>query len=900
VSQFITLLALGLGLGGIYTLLAQGLLVIYRGSGVLNFAQGAFGLAGGLIYYHFRFESHWGFWPSCVVAVLGVSLIGAAVHLLPMRRLENAANVARMIATLGVLLTIEAAATLLFPSTGVFVPAFLPSRRFDVAGGRVGVAQLILFGVAAFLTLGLWLFFRYTSIGLATRAVATNPVAAAAQGWSPRALGTFNWMLGSGVGAIAGVLLAPLTGLVAVETPLTVIVAIVAALLGNFTSFPLTMLGAVALAVGEVMIQGYSTIQGLSDALPLAVLVVVLVIRGRGLPLRSHVHERFSEVGSGRVRPVPLGLALAISIAIVVFVLNADVVTSLTTSLTYALVMLSVVVLSGYTGQLSVAQMALAGVGAVISGRLVADLGWPFEISMLVAVIGTMLVGLVFAVPALRTRGVTLAAVSMAAGLAAYSMIFSSITYTGGYAGTNVAGQTFFGIKVDPVLHPRSYAVLVLVMFVIVALVLSNIRRGRVGRRLLAVRTNERAAAALGISVVEAKFYAFAVSAAIAGLGGVLFAFQNDTIIWTNFTPFNSILVIAYAVIGGVGFLMGPIFGSLLVAGGITAFIVGRELSNFGNWLALVGGIGVIINLIVAPNGIAEQTLRHSTELIRKKWPKWRQPRAAPPLVPGERRKIEGTTLEVKDLVVRFGGVTAVDGVSLSIRTGQIVGLIGPNGAGKTTLIDAVTGFVRPAGGEILLGGKSIMGWSVPRRSRAGISRSFQSLELFEDMSVGENLRSASEPRDKTSYLINLLVARNPPFGPEVVAAINEFSLAEVLDRRPGEISYGQRRLVAAARAVAVGPSILLLDEPAAGLSDLETSELRHLVRRLAAEWGMGVLLIEHDVAFVMDVCDEITVLDFGEQIAQGPPESVRGDPAVIAAYLGETLAESETRVAVE
>jgi ABC-type branched-subunit amino acid transport system ATPase component len=415
----------------------------------------------------------------------------------------------------------------------------------------------------------------------------------------------------------------------------------------------------------------------------------------------------------------------------------------------------------------------------------------------------------------------------------------------------------------------------------------ANLRRGRVGRRLLAVRTNERAAAALGISVVEAKFYAFALSAAIAGLGGILLGFQNETINWDGFDPFTSILMVAYAVIGGVGFVLGPIYGSLLVVGGIASYITSLIVPGLTNWLALIGGLTLIQILLISPNGLAEEQIRRLTRLRARLYRDRREPR--PERVTAAAVKpVKPAHLKVSGLVVRFGGVAAVNGVSLEVRPGRIAGLIGPNGAGKSTLINAVTGFVKPAGGHVLLDGRPIDGWPVVRRARAGIARSFQSLELFEDVSVLENLRAASDLRDRLAYLTNLFAPRNQRLGPEVIAAIREFGLAEELYRRPTEISYGKRRLVAVARAVAAAPSILLLDEPAAGLSESETRELGVLLRRLAAERGLGILLVEHDLAFVLDICDELTVLDFGRQIASGPPAAVRADPAVIAAYIGE------------
>jgi sulfate-transporting ATPase len=251
--------------------------------------------------------------------------------------------------------------------------------------------------------------------------------------------------------------------------------------------------------------------------------------------------------------------------------------------------------------------------------------------------------------------------------------------------------------------------------------------------------------------------------------------------------------------------------------------------------------------------------------------------------------QVPARTLNVEGLTVQYGIVTAVDNVSFELRPGTVTGLIGPNGAGKTSLIDAISGFA-PATGRVAVDDRDISNASAVGRVRAGVARSFQSLELFEDSTVVENLSVAADPQDFGSYLRVLVWPVNPPFPPEVVRAIREFQLDEDLHRDVKDLSYGKRRLLAIARAVAMHPSVLLLDEPAAGLSTAESVELGRLVRRLADDWGMAVLVVEHDMNFVMGVCDRIVVLDFGKMIASDTPSRIRTDPAVIAAYLGDEL----------
>lgn len=243
--------------------------------------------------------------------------------------------------------------------------------------------------------------------------------------------------------------------------------------------------------------------------------------------------------------------------------------------------------------------------------------------------------------------------------------------------------------------------------------------------------------------------------------------------------------------------------------------------------------------------------------------------------------------LRVEDLSVTYGGVRAVKGVDLTVEAGQVVGLIGPNGAGKTTLIDAVTGFV-PCTGNVFLDGRYVSGLPVHRRARRGIARTFQSVELFDDLTIAENVAVSMERPTWRSTLRDLVRPRPADADGPVGEALDLLGLTGLADRHPTDLSHGQRRLAACARAVVGNPALICMDEPAAGLDTTESSALGGRLRAIAAR-GSSILLVDHDMSMVLTVCDWVYVLEFGEVIAAGPPDAIRDDPAVIAAYLGRS-----------
>jgi ABC-type branched-subunit amino acid transport system ATPase component/branched-subunit amino acid ABC-type transport system permease component len=885
---------LGLGIGTAYTLLAQGLLLIHRGSGVINFAHGAVAMLGAYLYWQGRAGWGWFFGPAALLAVTAAAALGVATYHLVMRPLGRASALARVICTLGLFMLLQGVALLIwgpFPRT---LDSDLPTTLLDLGGVQAGTDKLLLLLVAVGLTAALWALSRYTPVGLAIRANAENPRAAATLGWSPHLLGGLTWGLGWGLAAVAGILIAPLVGVTVDAMPLLVIPVLAAALIGRLASFWMTLAGAMVIGVLQSLVARYvDFVPGAMQAVPFLVILAVLVLRRRGVPARSMGAQKLPMLGSGRIRWTWLAAFTAAAAVLMAVMLEEELVIALGVTLSWGIVLLSVVALLGYTGQLSLAQFALGGVAALVAGRLVADVGMSFLGAAALALVAVLAVGLLFALPALRTRGIDLAIVTLGLSATVSALVFTNGAVTGGYDGTPVGAQTLFGIDLDTIFYPRRWALLILVLFVVCAVVVANVRRGSSGRRMIAVRTNERAAAALGVDVLRVKLFAFGFAAVIAGIGGIMVAFRNPTILYSEFDPFQSILAVGYAFIGGIGFVGGAPLGGTLVTGGFGTWLIHQFAPDASPaWLSTIGGLVVVLLALLHPDGMAGaqiQQFRHlATRLRRREAP---APVESVPEAtverPAEHPARRVARLDVEGVVVRFGGVTAVAGATLSVEPGRIVGLIGPNGAGKTTLIDAVTGFVRPAEGRIALDGVDITRLPVHRRTRAGVSRSFQSLELFESSTVRENLAVASDPAGTRAYLTDLVAPRRSPLTPAALAAVRELGLDDVLDIPVSTLSYGRRRLVAIARAVAGEPLVLLLDEPAAGLDSAETAELARVLRRITESRGIGVLVVEHDMSFVMSLCDELVVLNFGHQIARGTPGEVRRDPEVVAAYLG-------------
>jgi sulfate-transporting ATPase len=764
----------------------------------------------------------------------------------------------------------------------------------------IGQDRIWIFGICLVLSGVLYLLYRLTPFGRVTTAVAENELAAAAFGLSPDVVAAANWAIGSALAGLAGILIAPILYLEPTSLVLLVIPAMAAALIGGFSSFPVTLVTALVLGVAQSEIERYVSQPGWATAAPFLAVIGVLIVRGRGLPLRSFVLDRLPSVGTGRVRPVVVIVLWGLA-AWFAMTSSADWSTALVTTFGSAIVCLSVVLLTGYAGQLSLAQFVLAGIGALAAAKFAVHL--PFVPSLVIGTLITVVVGGLVGLPALRTRGITLAVATLGLGAALVAVILLNPAYTGGVSGIFVKSPTLFGWSLDPFAHPDRYALVTITVFALLGLMVANIRRGVTGRRLLAVRSNERAAASLGVHVAWVKSYAFMVASGIAAIGGILLAFIQPSVQLSGFDVFTCVLIVAATVTGGVGYVPGALIGSLMISGGVISKLF-RSWSSVNEYLPLIGGVLLVLTLMFGANGIFElnrelavKTLGPLLARLPAAWlpaawlPRLRRRRAAPAdLRPASVSRVAPRALAVQDVSVSFGGVHAVRQVSLDVRPGEVHGLIGPNGAGKTTLIDAITGFAK-ADGTVRLGDTDISRWPARRRASAGLSRSFQSLELFTDLTIRENLAVAAERGAGLRYLTDLVHPGPVRLTDAALEALHQFELEGLIDQRPSEVSFGRRKTVAIARSIASAPSVLLLDEPAAGLDDHEADELAALIRGLADSWGIAILLVEHKVDLIMSISDRITVLDNGSVLASGTPAQIRSNSTVIDAYLGSPIA---------
>ena len=922
--------ALGLGAGALIASIALGVVLIYRGSGVINVATGAIAMLAAYIFWALRTD-YFGFElataPAFVVTLASMAVFGVLIELAIFRPLRNTAPLAKLAASLGLLLVLESGMIVIFGNSLKSAPSVLPTDTVTIFARVVPVDRFLLAGIVLVVAAALAALFRWTPFGLSTRAASENEVSAMLAGLSPSRLAVANTVLASVVAGGLGVLVAPLIALDAQTLAFQVVPALAAALLAGFTSFFVACFAGLSIGVVQSLLiywatqswfptdKGGAPLRGLPELFVFLVVVLALFLRGASLPGRGELVERRLPAVPRPERLLrPTGIAAVVGVACLI-VFPYDFRQSLINSLLGVVICLSLVVIVGFVGQISVVQLALAGVAGFTMSHLTTDLGgvWAeFPISLLIGAATATVVGLLIAVSALRVRGVSLAVVTLAAAVALEQFGFLNERWGGGDKGSPVTQPAIGGLDLSPHASFRGlddklpspvFGFLVLAATLLLCMLVANVRRASLGQRMLAVRSNERAAAAAGINVRNTKLAGFGIAAFIAGMAGALYAYNFGSVSYSRFGALAALGLIAFAYFGGITMVSGAVLAGVGATEGLFPHAFDRWLGLSGNWALLVGGFALIVTLLVNPEGIAgtgykkkQQKKRRLAVAAAGDARSGSPPPARPEVVPPRRRPRQpgAVVLAAGGISVSFGGLRALDDVDLTVSEGQLVGLIGPNGAGKTTFIDAISGFV-PYGGRVELDGRALEGLGAHARAQRGLARTWQSLELFDDLSVRENLAVASYRPSAWSTAIEAL---SRPVGSTDAAesALELLGLGAVADAMPEDLPQGQRKLVGIARALAAEPRLLCLDEPAAGLDTRESEKLaRHL--REVVDAGTSTLLVDHDMGLVLGISDYVVVLEFGRVIAHGPPDVVRRDPQVIEAYLGGAAAELQPMV---
>jgi len=625
----------------------------------------------------------------------------------------------------------------------------------------------------------------------------------------------------------------------------------------------------------------------------------------------------------------------------------------------FSILLLGLDIVFGYTGEVSLGHAALLGIGAYTAGIFAEKLGIGMIPALPAGIVVAAIFGLLLALPALQVTGPYLAMVTLAFGTIVYTLINEMDFLTNGPLGITLRKPLFIDLRdyADSIpffdmsaarLREFEFYFVVAACLLLSLVVVNRLIASRYGRAFEALRDAPIASDCMGVSVYKHKVIAFGVSAGMAGLAGVLFAYSEQYIAPNNFGIELAIQFLLAVTLGGRKSRTGPILGAIIIvvlpnlladidlfrviaaviaavaliagAAGMRAhpenksqvvvpvalclvfFVFSLLLDKITDYKLAIFGAMILFVVYYLPDGIygfvrtALSRLRpglvrtHAViEAHGDDAHVWSA--ATSEVVPGR------PLLEVQQVVMQFGGLKALDGVDLAVMPGTIHGLIGPNGSGKSTMMNVLTGIYVPTGGDIKFEGRSIAGRNSPDIAAAGIARTFQNVQLFGELTLIENVMVGLHHTYRAS-LAEVAIAsprsrREDAAAKVRAASILRFVGLDVLaNEEARNLPYGKQRLLEIGRALALDPKLLLLDEPAAGLTAPDIKELVEIIRKIRGH-GITLILIEHHMDVVMSLCDTVTVLDFGQKIAEGPPTAVQADERVIAAYLGSTVAEA-------
>lgn len=628
ITDILLFVLLGLGAGAVIAGMAMAVVLTYRGSGIINLATGAIAMVAAYSFWALRSD----FFhitlstPTAVVVTMVVSvLVGVIAELAVFRSLRTSSPLAKLVASLGILLTLQATMLLWFGQATKQIPNVFPAGIVDLFGTSIPSNRLWMAAVVVVIALVLVALFRWTRFGLATRAASENEVFGMLVGLSPNQLSMANTVLASAVAGAMGIVAAPLAQADSITLVLFIVPALAAALFADFSSLAVACIAGFAIGIGQSLMQYVATLSwfptdrgnpmpGVQALLTFVLLVIALSLRGAKLPSRGELVEKRLPIAPRPERLATPSIVFAVVGAVLLIVLPFGHRQALMLSLVGMVVCLSLVVIAGFVGQVSLAQVTLAGVSGFAVSQLIVKAGVGFPWGPLLGSLAAVVIGLAVGASALRVRGATLAVVTVAGVVAIEQFGFANRRWGAGGTGSPVEDPELFGLNVgksasfrglDDSIPSPVLGFIFLAVVIALCLLVANLRRSVLGQQMLAVRANERAAAAAGINVARVKIVAYAISSFIAGTAGWMYAYNFGSVTAARFGFLIALAFVAFAYIGGITMVSGAVIGGLVATEGVVPHFVEDLLGISGNWTLLLGGLILIVTVIQNPEGIA-------------------------------------------------------------------------------------------------------------------------------------------------------------------------------------------------------------------------------------------------------------------------------------------------------